>query len=65
MDEETTLAGAYGAFKDTGATYEGVPLKVKRSTFVIDENGRIEKAFYGVSAKGHVAALLESVGLSA
>jgi peroxiredoxin Q/BCP len=65
VDESTSLAQAYGAFKDTGASWEGIPLKIKRSTFVIDDEGTIEKALYGVSAKGHVDGLLESVGLSA
>jgi peroxiredoxin Q/BCP len=63
VDEQTAVARAYGAFKDTGQTYEGIPLKIKRSTFVINENGKIEKAMYGVSAKGHVDALREAVGI--
>ena len=63
VDNETKLARAYGAYKDSGDTYEGIPLKIKRSTFVIDENGKIEHAQYGVSAKGHVDALREAVGI--
>ena len=62
-DEETSVAKAYGAFRDTGAEWDGIPLKVKRSTFVIDENGRIEQALYGVSAKNHVNELRESLSV--
>ena len=38
-------------------------MKIKRSTFVIDENGKIEQALYGVSVKGHVESLKQKVGL--
>ena len=63
IDEGTNVARAYGAFKDKGETYEGIPLKIKRSTFVIDEDGKIAKAMYGVSAKGHVEAVKEAIGI--
>jgi len=36
---------------------------VIRSTFVIDAEGRIEKAMYNVRAKGHVAKLRSELGL--
>ena len=39
----------------------GIPIRVKRSTFVIDENGTITEALYGVRAKGHVGALKQSL----
>ena len=55
------MARAYGAYKDTGAEYDGIPLKIKRSTFLIDENGVIEQAMYGVRVKGHVDALKEAI----
>jgi peroxiredoxin Q/BCP len=38
---------------------------VLRSTFVIDEHGRIELAQYNVKASGHVAALRKKLGLAA
>ena len=60
-DEDTSVARAYDAYKDTGAVWDGVPLKVKRSTFVIDADGKIEQALYGVSAKNHVNELRESL----
>jgi peroxiredoxin Q/BCP len=36
---------------------------VIRSTFVIDEQGRIERAMYNVRATGHVAKLRRDLGL--
>ena len=62
-DEDTSVAKAYGAYKDSGMDWDGIPLVVKRSTFVIDENGIIEQALYGVSAKNHVQELQESLSL--
>ena len=65
VDTDTNVARAYGAYKDTGDEWEGIPLKIKRSTFVIDENGKIASAQYGVRVKGHVEALKEAVGIGA
>ena len=62
-DESTSVAQAYGAYKDTGLEWDGIPLKVNRSTFVIDAAGKIEQALYGVSAKNHVAELSESLNV--
>ena len=45
--------GAFGEKQLYGKTVVGVI----RSTFVIDEKGRIEQAQYNVKAKGHVAKL--------
>jgi peroxiredoxin Q/BCP len=53
--------GAYGEKKLYGKTVEGVI----RSTFVIDEQGRIELAQYNVKATGHVAKLRRDLGLAA
>jgi peroxiredoxin Q/BCP len=60
VDEDLTLAKSYGVAEDRG-DWEGIPLRVKRSTFVIDENGTIEQALYGVSARTHVADLRASL----
>ena len=38
---------------------------VIRSTFVLDENGVITLALYGVKATGHVASLRKKLGLAA
>lgn len=48
-----TAYGAYGEKQNYGKTVVGVI----RSTFVIDEDGIIERAMYGVKATGHVARL--------
>jgi len=50
---------AFGARSSYGKTGEGVI----RSTFVIDEQGRIEQALYNVTATGHVARLRQELGL--
>lgn len=62
-DEDTSVARAYDAYKDTGAEWDGIPLRVKRSTFVIDEQGKIEQALYGVSAGNHVDELREALSV--
>jgi peroxiredoxin Q/BCP len=54
-----TAYGAYGEKQNYGKTVMGVI----RSTFVIDEKGKIEHAFYNVKAKGHVAKLRRDLGL--
>jgi peroxiredoxin Q/BCP len=59
--EKATLEayGAYGEKKLYGKTVTGVI----RSTFVIDETGKIERAMYNVKATGHVAKLRKDLGL--
>ncbi len=52
--------GAYGEKKLYGKTVEGV----LRSTFVIDEEGKVELAQYNVKATGHVAKLRKDLGLA-
>ncbi|MEO3809739.1 thioredoxin-dependent thiol peroxidase [Sphaerisporangium sp. B11E5] len=52
--------GAYGEKKNYGRTILGV----LRSTFVIDPDGRIEKAMYNVKATGHVARLRKELGIN-
>ena len=51
--------GAYGPKKLYGKDVVGVI----RSTFVIDAEGRIERASYNVKATGHVAKLRRDLGL--
>ena len=55
-DPEMKVIKAYGAFGEKsmyGKIYEGLI----RSTFVIDESGKVEHALYNVKATGHVAML--------
>src|SRR5689334_6152424 len=54
-----TAYGAYGEKQNYGKTVVGVI----RSTLVIDENGRVERAMYNVKATGHVAKLRRELGL--
>jgi peroxiredoxin Q/BCP len=54
-----TAYGAYGEKQNYGRTVTGVI----RSTFVIDAEGRIERALYNVKATGHVAKLRRELGL--
>jgi len=61
-DEDKSVLEAYGAWgekKNYGKTFMGVI----RSTFVIDEKGVIEHAFYNVKATGHVAKLRRDLGI--
>ncbi|MEV6845930.1 thioredoxin-dependent thiol peroxidase [Actinoplanes sp. NPDC051411] len=61
-DQDKSVLTAYGAWGEKtmyGKTVTGVI----RSTFVIDENGAIERAMYNVKATGHVAKLRRDLGL--
>jgi peroxiredoxin Q/BCP len=53
--------GAYGEKKLYGKLVEGVI----RSTFVVDEDGKLALAQYNVKATGHVAKLRKDLGLAA
>ena len=62
-DPDKAAMKAYGAFGEKklyGKVVEGVI----RSTFVVDEDGRIELAQYNVKATGHVAKLRKDLGLA-
>ncbi len=61
VDSDLSMAKAYGVADDSGAEFEGKKLRVKRSTFVIDEDGTLIEALYGVKARGHVDSLLSTV----
>ncbi len=53
--------GAWGEKQNYGKTVTGV----LRSTFVVDEDGKIVEALYNVKATGHVARLRKTLGLAA
>ena len=62
-DPEKATLEAYGAFGEKklyGKTVQGVI----RSTFVVDEQGKVEVAQYNVKATGHVAKLRKDLGLA-
>ncbi|MFB9321704.1 thioredoxin-dependent thiol peroxidase [Cryptosporangium minutisporangium] len=61
-DPDKSVLSAYGAYGEKtmyGKTVTGVI----RSTFVIDADGKVEKAQYNVKATGHVAKLRRDLGL--
>ncbi|GCE01661.1 thioredoxin-dependent thiol peroxidase [Embleya hyalina] len=61
-DPDKATLEAYGAFGEKtmyGKTVKGVI----RSTFIVDETGKLERALYNVRATGHVAKLLKDLKL--
>ncbi|WP_236794889.1 thioredoxin-dependent thiol peroxidase [Amycolatopsis sp. GM8] len=62
-DPEKTVLNEWSAFgekKNYGRVIQGVI----RSTFVVDPEGKIEKALYNVRATGHVAKLLKDLSIT-
>jgi peroxiredoxin Q/BCP len=62
-DPDRAALTAYGAFGEK-SMYGKTVQSVIRSTFVIDEHGRVELAQYNVKASGHVAKLRKDLGLA-
>ena len=60
-DPDHSVLEAYGAYGEK-VLYGKKTVGVIRSTFVIDQEGAVEKAMYGVKATGHVARLLTEIG---
>jgi peroxiredoxin Q/BCP len=61
-DESKSTLQAYGAFGEK-TMYGKKVTGVIRSTFVVDEQGKIAIAQYNVKATGHVAKLRRDLGL--
>ncbi len=61
-DSDRTALEAYGAYGEK-SMYGRKSVGVIRSTFVIDGEGRVERASYGVRATGHVAKLRKELGV--
>jgi thioredoxin-dependent peroxiredoxin len=61
-DPSRAVLEAYGAYGEK-KLYGKVAVGVIRSTFVIDADGKVEKAQYNVKATGHVARLRTELGL--
>jgi thioredoxin-dependent peroxiredoxin len=61
-DESKATLDAYGAFGEK-TMYGKKVTGVIRSTFVVDESGKVELAQYNVKATGHVAKLRRDLGL--
>ncbi len=63
-DEDLTVQQRYGVWGEK-SLYGKIVVGSIRSTFVIDEEGRIERAWYNVKATGHVARVRRELGLAA
>jgi len=61
-DPDHKVLEAYGAWGEK-TSYGKRSVGVIRSTFIVDEDGRIEKALYNVRATGHVAKLRKELGI--
>jgi peroxiredoxin Q/BCP len=61
-DPDRTVLAAYGAFGEK-TMYGKKVTGVIRSTFLIDEKGKIARAMYNVRATGHVAKLRRDLEL--
>ncbi|MES9536047.1 thioredoxin-dependent thiol peroxidase [Spirillospora sp. NPDC049024] len=61
-DPDAQVLQAYGAYGEK-KLYGKVVVGVIRSTFVIDPEGKIEKAYYNVKATGHVERLRRELGV--
>ena len=61
-DPDKAVLAAYGAFGKK-KLYGKEVVGVIRSTFIVDTEGRIEKAAYNVKATGHVSKLMRDLGI--
>ena len=61
-DADKKVLNAYGAFGDK-TLWGKLTRGVIRSTFVVDEDGKIAVAQYNVKATGHVARLRRELGI--
>ena len=60
-DEEKAAAQAYGVWKEKNM-YGKKVMGIARTTFLIGADGKIEKIYENVKAKGHAAQVLEDLG---
>ncbi len=59
-DESEALCKLFDVIKEKNM-YGNISLGIERSTFVIDENGKLVAEFRKVKAQGHAQAMLEYV----
>jgi peroxiredoxin Q/BCP len=62
LDTEGALLDLYGGWREK-MNYGRTFLGISRSTFVIEPDGTLSYAKYGVKAKGHVGRILKHLGL--
>ena len=60
-DADHSVGEAYGAWGEK-TLYGKKSIGVIRSTFLIDDKGKIARAWYHVKADGHAAKVLEEIG---
>ena len=61
-DPEREVIAAYGAYGEK-LNYGKKTMGVIRSTFVVGAEGKVEQAYYGVRATGHVERLRKDLGV--
>ena len=61
-DPDRTALTAYGAYGEK-MNYGKKTMGVIRSTFVVGADGKVEKAYYGVKATGHVERLRKDLAV--
>ena len=59
-DPDKKVCEKYGVLKEK-TMYGKKRIGVERSTFVIDEKGKVTAVFRGVKVKGHVAEVIEAL----
>jgi peroxiredoxin Q/BCP len=59
-DSEKEVSALYGAYGEK-KMYGKVRMGIIRSTFLIDETGKIINSYYNVRAKGHVERILKEL----
>ena len=59
-DPDATVCTAYGVYKHK-SMYGRIFLGIERTTFIIDEEGRIASIFPKVSVEGHIEAVLQAL----
>jgi peroxiredoxin Q/BCP len=59
-DPDKAVMEAYGAFGEK-TMYGKKVMGVIRSTFLVDERGKVARAWYSVKADGHAAKVLEAI----
>jgi peroxiredoxin Q/BCP len=61
IDEDLKICEAYGVWKEK-SMYGRTFLAINRSTFLIDEEGKIQRIWRSVKVKGHVNEVLGALG---
>ncbi|GAA3303374.1 thioredoxin-dependent thiol peroxidase [Streptomyces cinereospinus] len=61
-DPDKRVLESYGAFGEK-KLYGKTVVGVIRSTVIVDEQGKVERALYNVKATGHVAKIIKDLGI--